>query len=60
MNIAYIMVSTVEQNESRQLEGLEKYNIDKIFQEKASAKDTNYILSNDNKFEYILYIWMLR
>lgn len=41
MNIAYIRVSTVEQNESRQLEGLEKYNIDKIFQEKVSAKDTN-------------------
>lgn len=41
MNIAYIRVSTVEQNESRQLEGLEKYNIDKIFQEKISAKDTN-------------------
>ena len=41
MNIAYIRVSTVEQNEARQLEGLEKYNIDKIFDEKVSAKDTN-------------------
>ncbi|NRT78416.1 DNA invertase Pin-like site-specific DNA recombinase [Clostridium beijerinckii] len=41
MNIAYIRVSTAEQNESRQLEGLKKYDIDKIFQEKVSAKDIN-------------------
>lgn len=39
MNIAYIRVSTIEQNESRQLEGLKKYNIDKIFKEKISAKN---------------------
>jgi DNA invertase Pin-like site-specific DNA recombinase len=41
MNIAYIRVSTVEQNEARQLEGLKKYDIEKWFTEKASAKDTN-------------------
>jgi len=41
MNIAYIRVSTVEQNEGRQVEGLKSYNIDKTFQEKVSAKDTN-------------------
>lgn len=41
MNIAYVRVSTVEQNESRQLEGLKKYDIDKWFTEKVSAKDTN-------------------
>jgi len=41
MNIAYVRVSTVEQNEQRQLEALEKYNIDKWFKEKVSAKDTN-------------------
>ena len=41
MNIAYVRVSTVEQNEARQLEGLRKYNIDKWFTEKISAKDTN-------------------
>jgi DNA invertase Pin-like site-specific DNA recombinase len=40
MNIAYVRVSTVEQNEARQLEGLKKYNIDKWFNEKVSAKDT--------------------
>ena len=41
MNIAYVRVSTVEQNEERQLEGLKKYNIDKWFTEKVSGKDTN-------------------
>ncbi len=41
MNIAYVRVSTVEQNEARQLEGLKKYNIDKWFTEKISAKNTD-------------------
>ena len=41
MNIAYVRVSTVEQNEERQLKALEKHNIDKWFVEKVSAKDTN-------------------
>ena len=41
MNIAYVRVSTVEQNEERQLEGLKKYDIDKWFTEKVSAKDAN-------------------
>ena len=41
MNIAYVRVSTVEQNEARQLEALEKHNIDKWFTEKVSAKNTD-------------------
>lgn len=41
MNIAYVRVSTIEQNEARQTEGLKKYNIDKWFTEKVSAKDSN-------------------
>lgn len=40
MQIAYIRVSTVEQNEQRQIEAMEKYNIEKWFTEKVSAKDT--------------------
>lgn len=40
-NIAYVRVSTVEQNEARQRESLRKYNIDKWFIEKASGKDMN-------------------
>src|SRR5665648_1080959 len=39
MNIAYIRVSTVDQNEDRQLKALEKEDIKKYFIEKASAKD---------------------
>jgi DNA invertase Pin-like site-specific DNA recombinase len=41
MKIAYVRVSTVEQNEARQVEGLKPHNIDKWFTEKVSAKDTN-------------------
>ncbi|MBQ5990405.1 MAG: recombinase family protein [Oscillospiraceae bacterium] len=41
MRIAYVRVSTVEQNEQRQIEAMEKYNIEKWFTEKVSAKDTN-------------------
>ena len=40
-NIAYVRVSTVEQNETRQIEALEKHGIDKWFTEKVSAKDAN-------------------
>lgn len=41
MNIAYVRVSAVDQCEERQIEGLEKYKIDKWFVEKVSGKDTN-------------------
>ena len=41
MELAYIRVSTVEQNEARQVEAMEKYHIEKWFVEKVSAKDTN-------------------
>jgi len=40
-NVAYIRVSTVEQNEERQRVALASYKIDKIFLDKASAKDIN-------------------
>lgn len=40
-NVAYIRVSTEEQNEARQLESMEKLEIDKTFTEKVSAKDAN-------------------
>jgi len=43
MNIGYVRVSTIEQNEERQIVALEKYNIDKWFVEKVSAKDTNRV-----------------
>lgn len=41
MQIAYVRVSTIEQNEQRQIEAMKHYNIEKWFVEKISAKDTN-------------------
>lgn len=41
MNIAYVRVSSVDQNEERQIEGLKKHSIDKWFKEKISGKNTN-------------------
>lgn len=38
-NIAYVRVSTEEQNEARQREALQSYNIDRWFIEKASGRD---------------------
>ena len=40
-NIAYVRVSTAEQNEGRQVEELKQHQIDKWFTEKVSGKDTN-------------------
>lgn len=41
MKIGYVRVSSVDQNEQRQVEGLSKFNIEEMFIERASAKDTN-------------------
>ena len=40
MNIAYVRVSTVEQNEERQVQALTQRGIEKWFTEKVSGKDT--------------------
>ena len=41
MNIGYVRVSTVDQNEARQVEALKKYGIEKWYTEKVSGKDLN-------------------
>ena len=41
MEIAYVRVSTIEQSEGRQVEAMEKYNIEKWFIEKVSGKNAN-------------------
>ena len=41
MVLGYVRVSTVEQNEERQLETMKKYNVEKIFSEKISAKNAD-------------------
>lgn len=61
-NLAYVRVSSIEQNEERQIEGLKsKYKIDKWFTEKKSGKNTDrpelqkmleYMRSGDT-----VYIW---
>ncbi len=40
MKVAYIRVSTAEQNTQRQTEGLKGYGIDRYFEEKVSGKNT--------------------
>ena len=41
MNRAYVRVSTIEQNEARQIKELEQHNIDVWYQEKISGKNTD-------------------
>lgn len=41
MNRAYVRVSTVEQNEARQIEGLKVHNIDRWYMEKVSGKNAD-------------------
>ena len=41
MHVAYIRVSTVDQNAARQKEALEQYGIERWFEEKVSGKDMN-------------------
>lgn len=41
MILGYVRVSTVDQNDDRQLVTMEKYKVEKIFKEKVSAKDMN-------------------
>lgn len=41
MRLAYVRVSTVEQNEQRQVEAMKRYDIEKWFIEKVSGKDIN-------------------
>ena len=41
MIVGYVRVSTEEQHEDRQLVTMEKYNVEKIFQEKVSGKNTD-------------------
>lgn len=40
MKVAYVRVSTIEQNEDRQIEALKKHGIEKWFTEKISGKNT--------------------
>ena len=41
MRVAYVRVSSADQNEARQVEALKEYNVEKWFTEKCSGKDTD-------------------
>lgn len=41
MNVAYIRISTVDQNTARQYEMMKNLDIEKYFEDKSSGKDTN-------------------
>ena len=41
MKIGYVRVSTAEQNEQRQVEALKKFDMDKVFIDKASGKNAD-------------------
>ena len=41
MVLGYVRVSTIEQNEERQLETMKRYEVEKVFTEKVSGKNTN-------------------
>ena len=47
MNIAYVRVSTFDQNPGRQYEDLKQYKIDKWFEEKASGRNANRPVLNE-------------
>lgn len=41
MIIGYVRCSSVDQNEARQMVTMERYNVEKLYMEKVSGKDTN-------------------
>lgn len=53
MRVAYVRVSTVEQNEARQIEGLSKYDIEKWFTEKVSGKNTTDRPELNNMIDFV-------
>lgn len=53
MKVAYVRVSTQEQNEARQLEALEKYSIEKWFTEKVSGKNTTDRPELNNMLDFV-------
>lgn len=53
MNIAYVRVSTIEQNEERQLVALKEHKIEKWFIEKVSGKNTTDRKELQNMLDYV-------
>ncbi len=53
MKVAYVRVSTIEQNEARQIEALEKHGVEKWFTEKVSGKNTTDRPELQNMIEFV-------
>ena len=53
MKVAYVRVSTIEQNEQRQIEALEKHDIEKWFCEKVSGKNTTDRPELNNMIDFV-------
>lgn len=53
MRVAYVRVSTIEQNEARQIEALEKHDIEKWFTEKVSGKNTTDRPELNNMIDFV-------
>ena len=51
MVVGYVRVSTVEQNEGRQMVTMDKYNVEKLFIEKVSATKTATVKANTKGFK---------
>jgi len=49
MNVGYVRVSTIEQNDTRQFTIMEKYNVEKVFNEKISGKNVDRPTLRPNK-----------
>ena len=55
MNVGYVRVSTIEQNEERQIKALESLGCEKLFIDKCSGKNTDRPKFQD-KVKYISQI----
>lgn len=53
MKVAYVRVSTIEQNEARQIEALEKHGIEKWFVEKVSGKNATDRPELNNMLDFV-------
>lgn len=53
MRVAYVRVSTIEQNEARQIEALKKHDIEKWFTEKVSGKNTTDRPELNNMIDFV-------
>jgi len=53
MKVGYVRVSTIEQNEGRQIKKMNEMNIEKIYIEKISAKDINSRIELLNMLDFV-------